>query len=117
MIQFVSGNIDQATEPMLFSSAEILSKLELYLINIFQIRSNTSFKYKYKYKYTKSVFFKYKYKYEYLCIWTNTDTYLNPALHHVISVASIGVASTPGRENARASFCGRLGVWNRTAPD
>ena len=24
--------------------------------------------------------------------------------HHVISVASIGVASTPGRENARASF-------------
>ena len=30
--------------------------------------------------------------------------------HHVISVASIGVASTPGRENARDSFCGRLGV-------
>ena len=29
MIQFVSGNIDQATEPMLFNSAEILSKLEL----------------------------------------------------------------------------------------
>ena len=28
-----------------------------------------------------------------------------------------GVASTPGRENARASFCGRLGVWNRTAPE
>ena len=23
----------------------------------------------------------------------------------------------PGRENARASFCGRLGMWNRTAPD
>ena len=111
MIQFVSGNIDQATEPMLFNSAEILSKLELYLKNIFQIRSNTSFKY--KYKYTKSVFFKYKYKYEYLCISTNTNMYL----HHVISVASIGVASTPGRKNARASFCGRLGVWNRTAPD
>ena len=37
--------------------------------------------------------------------------------HHVILVASIGVASTPGRENARASFWGRLGVWNRTAPD
>ena len=37
--------------------------------------------------------------------------------HHVIAVASIGVASTPCRENARDSFCGRLGVWNRTAPD
>ena len=37
--------------------------------------------------------------------------------HHVISVANIGVASTPGRENARASFCGRLGVWKRIAPD
>ena len=37
--------------------------------------------------------------------------------HHVISVASIGVASTPGRENARDSFCGRLSVWNRTTPD
>ena len=35
--------------------------------------------------------------------------------HRVIWVASIGVASTPGRENALASFCGRLGVWNRTA--
>ena len=69
MIQFVSGNIDQATEPMLFNSTEILSKLELYLKNIFQIRSNTSFKYKYKYKYSNWVFFKYKYKYEYLCIW------------------------------------------------
>ena len=80
MIQFVSGNIDQATEPMLFNSAEILSKLELYLKNIFQIRSNTSFKYKYKYKYkyTNSVFF--KYKYEYLNTNTNTNTYLNPAL-------------------------------------
>ena len=65
MIKFVSGNIDQATEPMLFNSAEILSKLDLYLKNIFQIRSNTSF----KYKYTNSVFFKYKYKYKYLCIW------------------------------------------------
>ena len=37
--------------------------------------------------------------------------------HHFISVASIGVASTPGRENARDSFCGRLSVWNRTTPD
>ena len=37
--------------------------------------------------------------------------------HHVISVASIGVASTPGHENARDSFCGRLSVWNRTTPD
>ena len=49
MIQFVSGNIEQATELMLFNSAKILLKLELYLKNIFQIRSNTSFKYKYKY--------------------------------------------------------------------
>ena len=71
MIQFVSGNIEQATELMLFNSAEILLKLELYLKNIFQIRSNTSFKYKYKYKYTNLVFFKYKYKYKYkyLRIW------------------------------------------------
>ena len=37
--------------------------------------------------------------------------------HHVILVASIAVASTPGHENARASFCGRLSVRNRTAPD
>ena len=37
--------------------------------------------------------------------------------HHVILVASIAVASTPGGENARVSFCGRLSVWNRTAPD
>ena len=37
--------------------------------------------------------------------------------HHVILVACIAVASTPGRENARASLCGRLSVWNRTAPD
>ena len=29
----------------------------------------------------------------------------------------IAVASIPGRENARASFCGRLSAWNRTAPD
>ena len=70
MIQFVSGNIEQATELMLFNSAEILLKLELYLKNIFQIRSNTSYKYKYKYKYANLVFFKYKYKYKYkyLCI-------------------------------------------------
>ena len=65
MIQFVSGNTEQATELMLFNSAEILLKLELYLKNIFQIRSNTSFKY--KYKYANLVFFKYKYKY--LRIW------------------------------------------------
>ena len=41
MIQFVSGNIEQATEHaelMLFNSAKILLKLELYLKNIFQIR-------------------------------------------------------------------------------
>ena len=44
MIQFVSGNIEQATELIVFNSAEILLKLELYLINIFQIRSNTLFK-------------------------------------------------------------------------
>ena len=40
--------------------------------------------------------------------------------HHVIVAASIAVASTPGHENARASFLfffGRLGVWNRIAPD
>ena len=37
--------------------------------------------------------------------------------HHVILVASIAVASTPGRENARASFYGRLSLWNRTAPE
>ena len=34
-----------------------------------------------------------------------------------IMLASIAVASIPGRENARASFCGRLSVWNRTVPD
>ena len=67
MIQFVSGNTEQATELMLFNSVEILLKLELYLKNIFQIRSNTSIKY--KYKYAKLVFFKYKYKYKYLRIW------------------------------------------------
>ena len=62
MIQFVNGNIDQVTEPMLFNSAEILSKLELYLNNIVQIhRSNTNTN-------TPIAFFKYKYKYEYLCI-------------------------------------------------
>ena len=38
MIQFVSGNIEQATELMLFNSAEILLKLELYLKKYF---SNT----------------------------------------------------------------------------
>ena len=83
MIQFVSGNIEQATELMLFNSAEILLKLELYLKNIFQIRSNTSFKY--KYKYTNLVFFKYKYKYKYkyLNTNTNTNTYLDPALPNV----------------------------------
>ena len=71
MIQFVTGNIEQATELMLFISAEILLKLEQYLKNIFQIRSNTLFKYKYKYKYKYAnlVFFKYKYKYKYLRIW------------------------------------------------
>ena len=69
MIQFVRGNIEQATELMLFNSTEILLKLELYLKNIFQIRSNTLFKYKYKYKYANLVFFKYKYKYKYLRIW------------------------------------------------
>ena len=38
--------------------------------------------------------------------------------HHVINLGGkIAVASTPGRKNARASFCGRLSVWNRTAPD
>ena len=67
MIQFVRDNIEQATELMLFNSTEILLKLELYLKNIFQIRSNTLFKYKYKYKYANLVFFKYKYKY--LRIW------------------------------------------------
>ena len=61
MIQFVRGNIEQATELMLFNYTEILLKLELYLKNIFQIRSNTLFKY--KYKYANLVFFKYKYKY------------------------------------------------------
>ena len=65
MIQFVSGNIEQATELMLFNSAEILLILEPYLKNIFQIRSSTSF----KYKYANLVFFKYKYKYKYLRIW------------------------------------------------
>ena len=35
MIQFVSGNTEQATELMLFNSVEILLKLELYLKNIF----------------------------------------------------------------------------------
>ena len=35
--------------------------------------------------------------------------------HHVILGESIAVAPTPGRENARASFCRRLSVWNRTA--
>ena len=71
MIQSVSGNIEQATELKLFNYAKILLKLELYLKNIFQIRSNTSFKYKYKYKYANLVFFKYKYKYKYkyLRIW------------------------------------------------
>ena len=37
--------------------------------------------------------------------------------YHVILVAGIAVASIPGRENARASFCGRLSVWDRTASD
>ena len=32
-------------------------------------------------------------------------------------VASIAVASIPVQENAHASFCRRLSVWNRTAPD
>ena len=67
MIQFVSDYIEQANELMLFNCAEILLKLELYLKNIFQILSNTSFKY--KYKYTNLVFFKYKCKYKYLRIW------------------------------------------------
>ena len=44
MVLFVSGNIEEATEPMLFNnnSAKIVLKLELYLKNIFQIRSNTN---------------------------------------------------------------------------
>ena len=46
MIQFVSGNIEQATELMLFNSVEILLKLELYLKNIYKYvqihRSNTN---------------------------------------------------------------------------
>ena len=37
--------------------------------------------------------------------------------YHVILVASVVIAFTPGRENVRAGFCGRLSVWNRTAPD
>ena len=31
--------------------------------------------------------------------------------------ARIAVASTPCLENARATFCGRQSVWNRTEPD
>ena len=37
--------------------------------------------------------------------------------HHVIMVARILVASTLGRENVRASFCGRPIVWSRTVPE
>ena len=37
--------------------------------------------------------------------------------HHVIVVASIAVASTPVTKMLVTFFCGRLGVWNRTAPD
>ena len=37
MIQFVVGNTDQATEPMLFNSAEIISKLDVHIH-----RSNTN---------------------------------------------------------------------------
>ena len=77
MIQFFSGNIDQATELMLFNSGEILLKLELYVKNIFRIRSNILF----KYKYTNLVFFKCKYLRIWLqiriCIWTQ------PCLSHI----------------------------------
>ena len=37
--------------------------------------------------------------------------------HRAIMLASIAVVSIPGRENALASFCGKLSVWNRTVPD
>ena len=37
--------------------------------------------------------------------------------HHIILVTTITVASTPGRQNARATYCGRQSAWNRTVPD
>ena len=70
MIQFVRGNIEQATELMLFNSTEILLKLELYLKNIFQIHcsntntnTNTPIWY---FSNTNICVFEYKYKYEYV---------------------------------------------------
>ena len=69
MIQFVSGNIEQATELMLFNSAEILLKLELYLKNIFQIRSNINTNMPIWYfsnTNTNICVFEYQYKYEYV---------------------------------------------------
>ena len=72
IIHLVNGKISQATEPMLFKSTTILLKLEMYLTNIFQIRSNTPSKYIYRHKYN------------FFCILlstnTNTNTYLNPIL-------------------------------------
>ena len=50
----IHGIIHQATEPTLFNSAEIISKLELYLKKCF------SYTFKYKYKYSNLVFFKQK---------------------------------------------------------
>ena len=76
MIQFVRGNIEQATELMLFNSTEILLKLELYLKNIFQIHcSNTNTNTNTPIWYfsntntntnTNICVFEYKYKYEYV---------------------------------------------------
>ena len=72
MIQFVRGNIEQATELMLFNSTEILLKLELYLKNIFQIHcSNTNTNTPIWYfsntnTNTNICVFEYKYKYEYV---------------------------------------------------
>ena len=72
MIQFVRGNIEQATELMLFNSTEILLKLELHLKNIFQIHcSNTNTNTPIWYfsntnTNTNICVFEYKYKYEYV---------------------------------------------------
>ena len=108
MIQFVSGNIEQANELMLFNCAEILLKLELYLKNIFQILSNTSFKYKYKYKYTNLVFsntnantnicvFEYKYKYE--CVFGPSPDLCTP--HIIVSSFTCAYLLRPGDEYMR----------------
>ena len=113
MIQFVSGNIEQATKLMLFNSGEILLKLELYLKNIFKYvqihRSNTNTNTPIWYfsntnTNTNICVFEYKYKYEYVfgpspaCGKRISTSYYNAWYHwkKLIRINTHATLHTPG---------------------